>query len=329
MGERFIFSCEKCGVPFKRVGNQLYCNKCRLDPVICKCGCGISFIKKEPYQQYIKGHGRKNRKNSNEHNAKISKANSGRVMTEETKKRLIASHIGIPCKQETKDKMSKIAKERGFGLWMTGKKLSKETVKKIIDRLTGKKCSESTKLKISKANSGVKNGMHGKTHGKEAVEKISIRSKQMWKEDSFREHMNELYKTEDMKSKLREGAILACKSIGKKKCQNTKPELFVKNILDEIGVKYDTQKPIRNILHKYACDFFLTEYNTILEVDGTYWHNYPDYRPLDISRSKEIIDAGYGLIRIWENQLDIAKDKIENYIKDIIKRQDNDVPNIN
>ena len=51
----------------------------------------------------------------------------------------------------------------------------------------GVPCKEETKKKISIANKGTKNGMYGKKHSKEIKEKISKRSKELWKDKNHRE----------------------------------------------------------------------------------------------------------------------------------------------
>jgi hypothetical protein len=51
--------------------------------------------------------------------------------------------------EKIKKKMSIIAKEKGFGKWMNGKKHSEETKKKMSEKRKGKKHSEETKKKIS------------------------------------------------------------------------------------------------------------------------------------------------------------------------------------
>ena len=132
---------------------------------LCKCGCG-NFCEKN----YLKGHGRKGKKCSDEHKRKIGEANRGRICTEEEKNRLRTQNINRKHSKETKDKMSRVAKEKGFCLWMKGRKLPKEVIEKGRIKRIGHITSDETKRKISEANSGKKNGFYGKTHSDEYKE---------------------------------------------------------------------------------------------------------------------------------------------------------------
>lgn len=62
------------------------------------------------------------------------------------------SRKGIRHSEEYKKELSKIASEKGFGKWMTGKKRSEETKKKIREHRTGQVLSESAKQKLRKRN---------------------------------------------------------------------------------------------------------------------------------------------------------------------------------
>lgn len=77
---------------------------------------------------------------SNETKKKIGNSNKGKKVTEETIKKLIASHIGHKVKEETKIKLSNFNK---------GKKLSQEHKNKIRNSLLGNRMSDSTKEKQS------------------------------------------------------------------------------------------------------------------------------------------------------------------------------------
>ena len=49
----------------------------------------------------------------------------------ETRERMSKSALGKRLSKETRQKLSRIAKERGFGKWMNGKKHSDETIEKM------------------------------------------------------------------------------------------------------------------------------------------------------------------------------------------------------
>ena len=109
---------------------------------LCKCGCG-GYCEKN----YLKGHGRKGKKCSDEHKRKISEANKGRIVSEGEKERLRNLTKGRKHSEETKKKQSRIAKEKGFGLWMEGRKLSDSTVKKMSESNKGRVVTEETEKK--------------------------------------------------------------------------------------------------------------------------------------------------------------------------------------
>lgn len=150
----------------------------------CMCGCNseISWDKHKLGIKFLKGHARKNKSNSSEHNKAISKANKGKSFN-----RTSSWSKGLTKNTDIRllnfsNKISKIAKEMNFGKWMIGKKPSKDTIEKIKKtrrknaNLQGFYHSEETKSKISKANSGKNNGFYEKHHSKEAKEKISVAS---------------------------------------------------------------------------------------------------------------------------------------------------------
>lgn len=126
---------------------------------ICLCGCGNLCEK-----NYIKGHGRRGKTNTMEHRLKISIGNKGKIISDNEKERLKSYNINRKHTEETKEKMSIIAKEKNFGLWMLGKKHSESTKNKLSEIKKGHYTSEETKEKISKANNGKNNGMYCKTH---------------------------------------------------------------------------------------------------------------------------------------------------------------------
>ena len=93
----------------------------------------------------------------------------------------------------------------------------------------------------------------------------------------------------------------------------SKLEKIFSNILDLLGIKYKTFFYAKDIKAFY--DFYIPEYNTIIEVDGDFWHCNPvkfpepqyESQKKNLIRDKEknewAINNGYKIIRIWENDI--------------------------
>jgi very-short-patch-repair endonuclease len=125
----------------------------------------------------------------------------------------------------------------------------------------------------------------------------------MWRKEGFLDKWRE--STPNRVENCRKASMLAYKVIEAKGFYNTKPEILMASILDTLGVDYLRGYPVDDIIHCYHADFYIERYNLIIEVDGRYWHNYPGYRELDLIRNQEILEAGYRLLRFWEDMFDI------------------------
>ena len=63
---------------------------------------------------------------------------------------------------------------------------------------------------------------------------------------------------------------------------NTPQEKIIEKILDEFGLRYDTQ----HFLMRYVVDFWIPEINMIIEADGIYGH----YKKRDIKRDMDLME---------------------------------------
>lgn len=68
-------------------------------------------------------------------------------------------------------------------------------------------------------------------------------------------------------------------------------------------IHYYRQYLISDISHAYFCDFYLPEFNIVIECDGDYWHNYPFGNDIDHIRNHELINKGYVVLRYWEHEI--------------------------
>jgi very-short-patch-repair endonuclease len=212
---------------------------------------------------------------------------------------------GTPGKkfsEERKIRFSQTAKERGFGQWMKGRIPSPETIEKIRIANLGRSCDNETRIKISIANTGENNGMFGKSHSSEALSKISKASKLSWENEETRLKREAWFASDEGKTACKKGQIQAQLN---KKFEFTKPEREVADILVMLQINYIHQFLVDDIAHSYVADFYLPEYNTIIEVDGKYWHNFPHGNVLDHIRTMEMTYSGYNVIRLWENEFSV------------------------
>jgi len=117
--------------------------------------------------------------------------------------------------------------------------------------------------------------------------------------------------------------------------KDTKCEIYFESHLIDLKIKYDKQF----ICNPFYADFYLPNYNLIVEIDGDYWHANPKkFSPDDIvgkkkQSAKEIWKrddkkneaykkAGYSVLRIWDSDL---KEKTTHQIfEDIVHASSKD-----
>lgn len=95
-----------------------------------------------------------------------------------------------------------------------------------------------------------------------------------------------------------------------KKKKNTKPERELKVILKELNIKFKQSYKYKG--HNY--DFYLPEFNMLVEVDGNYWHGknlkwdelndtQKNSRKNDEKKNKICLETQQSLIRLWEDEI--------------------------
>lgn len=97
---------------------------------------------------------------------------------------------------------------------------------------------------------------------------------------------------------------------------NSSIELKIQNFLKQLGVEFYTHFCISEIEHAYNCDIFIPSKKLVIECDGDYFHGNPNLFPInklnkkqieqkerDSFRNKELVEKGYNLLRIWENEI--------------------------
>jgi len=94
--------------------------------------------------------------------------------------------------------------------------------------------------------------------------------------------------------------IIKLMTTGKIKKFNTRPELYMKSILNFWNIDYEFQKIIKGVI----CDFYIPSKKAIIHVDGEYWHDYPNGTEKDKIQDKRLIEAGYRVKRYWAKPIE-------------------------
>lgn len=251
----------------------------------------------------------------------------GHLVSEETKEKIRNNQNNIKNRFQIGHKplnlkLNNGSFKKGNVPWSKG--LTKETderVKKLAE-------SKERREKISEFNKGNKN-MLGKEnkwgHHTKATKDI-LRQKSLGKISPRKgrslEEEQGIEKAEYIKKKIKKARA---KQIFPMK--DTPIELKIQGFLTAIHVEYFTHKYISEITHSYQCDILIPKQETegiivpqktIIECDGCYWHGCPvcnkklnNYQNEQIKedniRTKELIEKGYKVIRLWEHNIKVME----------------------
>ena len=80
--------------------------------------------------------------------------------------------------------------------------------------------------------------------------------------------------------------------------KDTSIEVKIQNFLKQLNIEFFTHQYM-HIEHGYQCDVFIPSMNLVIECDGNYWHSYPTGNDLDHIRTKELLEKGFKVLRLW------------------------------
>ena len=123
-----------------------------------------------------------------------------------------------------------------------------------------------------------------------------------------------------------EGLQVLTTNAAKMTSKMTWPEREFKKMLKELKVKFEVQK----IVGSKIFDFYIPEKNLIVEVDGSYYHGNPETnKTLNGMQKKNIRNdvfkdalakgLGYGIERVWENELKDKYEEVKKRFKKLLK----------
>ena len=100
--------------------------------------------------------------------------------------------------------------------------------------------------------------------------------------------------------------------------KDTSIEVKIQNFLKQLEVDFFTHQYMK-IEHGYQCDILVPSMNLVIECDGNYWHKYPVGNDIDHVRTKELINKGFKVLRLWE--FEIKKLNIDGFKQKIINNE--------
>lgn len=209
----------------------------------------------------------------------------------------------------TKECIEKLSKSH------VGKHLSKSHIDAISNSHKGLHHSDETKHKIAKMQ-------RGKCISVESKIKLSETRKSMHLSEQTKrkiaESLTGCKRSEKTKQLLSEAAVARMErqlKSGKVKWANTKPEMLMYEGLLSRGYIVEKQKYIKGVVR---VDFYLQEYNVIVEADGEHWHNLPGAQERDRIRTEKMIAMGYKVLRFWEHEIKSDLQTCLNKINEVI-----------
>ena len=203
-----------------------------------------------------------------------------------------------------------------------GYKQTEEHRKKIgianAKKLKGKICSEEGLRKIIKMHKE-RRKKYGYINSPETRGKLSEIMKKKWADGEITERQRTHIKGKGIKTQFKKGHKVPEKwreAVRKNRATQIFPkfdssiEVKIQNYLKQLKIDFFTHQHIK-INHGYQCDILIPSINLVIECDGNYWHKYPIGTEIDHIRTKELIEKGFKILRLWES--DIKNMKLNDF----------------
>ncbi len=180
-------------------------------------------------------------------------------------------------------KESEMKRRKNISKSLIGKKLTEEQIRKTTEtrRKNGWfKDLEETKRKMRKPHKSPppRSESHRKNQSKSQKKYL-------------KEHPEEIERLKRQRAKI----VFPLK--------DTSIEIKIQNFLKQLGIEFFTHQYMKQIKHAYQCDILIPSMNLVIECDGVYWHKYPIGRDIDHIRTKELLEKGFKVLRLWECEI--------------------------
>lgn len=231
---------------------------------------------------------------------KTTEAHIGKEVSEKTRKLISEARKGHSVSKKTRQKLRNAMYKR---IEKLGYMNTPETRAKISKTLTGRHPTIETRKKLKKSlHKRIKRD--GYNLSPEALKQMVNTRK---KRGNYRQSKESIKKIKEARAKQ----ITPVK--------DTSIEVKIQNFLKQLQIPFFTHQYMK-IEHGYQCDILIPSMNLVIECDGDYWHKYPVGLEKDHIRTKELIEKGFKVLRLWEFEINAMTIKhFENKLADSIK----------
>ena len=264
------------------------------------------------------------------------------IWSEESKLKMVQTRRkNNSYKHSEKSKLKMSLSKKGSIPWNTGLTTNIDTrvalgIEKMRIANLGKPLSEEHKQKIrDNAKINPNFGNKGRKFSEITIEKL--RKSHMGK--IFPEEQRIKMRKSIVKSHSRPEVKLKLRLARSKQIfpfKDTKIEVKTQELLSLLHIEYIAHKYMSEITHSYQCDIFIPEQKgisqkTIIECDGCFFHACPickmkcyewtvKRRKLDKLRTKELIEKGFRVIRLWEHEIKVMNvEDLQNKLIEVKK----------
>jgi len=131
-----------------------------------------------------------------------------------------------------------------------------------------------------------------------------------WQNEEWRKQFSKLMKAHWADPEYKEMVIKKWQSQLVNHYKDTNIEIMMENIFIEKGIKYEKQKFICG----YPVDFYLPDFNAVIECDGDYWHSSERVKEIDDRKNQMLINAGFKVFRFLGSDIMKSAEQCANTI---------------
>lgn len=175
-------------------------------------------------------------------------------------------------------------------------------------------CRKDVREKISIAHKGIKRPLSDKLKISNTMKNKYINGELIHLKDKTKTHKQNIGKAMKKVWNKKEYKLFAKnRRINQKFNKTSKAEIYIQDFLEKNNIKYIAQWRYK---HGVA-DFYLPDKNLIIESNGIYWHNKPDYIIRDKKKYSWLKNNGYKLLVVCSEDIVNKHKKGEQILEDL------------